>query len=61
MILPLAFACRSNQAEEIKKKYGYALQSGVGAEDTFSVRSFGEEQPIKVSRQDMAHIIEARV
>ena len=50
-----------NQAEEIKKKYGYALQSGVGAEDTFSVRSFGEEQPIKVSRQDMAHIIEARV
>ena len=50
-----------NQAEEIKKKYGYALKSGVGAEDTFSVRSFGEEQPIKVSRQDMAHIIEARV
>lgn len=50
-----------NQAEEIKKKYGYALKSGVGAEDTFSVRSFGEEQPIKVSRQDMAHIIEARI
>jgi cell division protein FtsA len=50
-----------NQAEEIKKKYGYALKSGVGAEDTFSVRSFGEEQPVKVSRQDMAHIIEARV
>jgi len=50
-----------SQAEEIKKKYGYALKAGVGAEDTFSVRSFGEEQPIKVSRQDMAHIIEARV
>jgi len=50
-----------NQAEEIKKKYGYALKAGVGAEDTFSVRSFGEEQPVKVSRQDMAHIIEARV
>jgi cell division protein FtsA len=49
------------QAEEIKKKYGFALKSGVGAEDTFSVRSFGEDQPIKVSRQDMAHIIEARV
>ncbi len=50
-----------SQAEEIKKKYGYALKSGVGAEDTFTVRTFGEEQPIKVSRQDMAHIIEARV
>ena len=50
-----------SQAEEIKKKYGYALKSGVGAEDTFTVRTFGEDQPIKVSRQDMAHIIEARV
>jgi cell division protein FtsA len=50
-----------SQAEEIKKKYGYALKSGVGVEDTFTVKSFAEEQPIKVSRQDMAHIIEARV
>jgi cell division protein FtsA len=49
------------QAEEIKKKYGFAMKSGVGAEDTFSVHTFGEEQPVKVSRQDMAHIIEARV
>jgi len=49
------------QAEEVKKKYGYALKSGVGAEDTFSVKTFGEDQPVKVSRQDMAHIIEARV
>ncbi len=49
------------QAEEVKKKYGYALKSGVGVEETFSVKSFGEDQPVKVSRQDMAHIIEARV
>ncbi|MCX6035998.1 MAG: cell division protein FtsA, partial [Chloroflexi bacterium] len=49
------------QAEEIKKKYGYALKSGVGVEDTFSVHTFGEEQPVKISRQDIAHIIEARV
>ncbi len=49
------------QAEEIKKKYGYALKSGVGTEDTFSVKAFGEDQPVKISRQDMAHIIEARV
>jgi cell division protein FtsA len=49
------------QAEEIKKKYGYAMKSGVGVEDTFTVHTFGEEQPVKISRQDMAHIIEARV
>jgi len=49
------------QAEEIKKKYGYAQRSGVGAEETISVRAFGEDQPVQISRQDMAHIIEARV
>ena len=49
------------QAEEVKKKYGYAMKSGVGVEDTFMVHTFGEDQPVKISRQDMAHIIEARV
>ncbi|MBN2387213.1 MAG: cell division protein FtsA [Anaerolineales bacterium] len=49
------------QAEEIKKKHGYALRSGVGAEETFKVQSFGAEGPIEFSRHDMAHIIEARV
>jgi cell division protein FtsA len=49
------------QAEEIKKKYGYALRSGVGAEETINVKAFGEDQPVQISRQDMAHIIEARV
>ena len=49
------------QAEEIKKKYGYAMKSGVGAEETFNVHTFGEDQPVNVRRQDMAHIIEARV
>jgi cell division protein FtsA len=50
-----------SKAEEVKKKYGYALKSGVGIEETFSVSTFGEGQPVKISRQDMAHIIEARV
>jgi cell division protein FtsA len=50
-----------DQAEEIKKKFGYALRSGVGAEEFFSVKSFGEEEPVRISRQDLAHIIEARV
>jgi cell division protein FtsA len=49
------------QAEDVKKKYGYAVQAGVGAEETFSVRSFDGDQPVQISRQDMAHIIEARV
>jgi len=53
--LPLA------QAEEIKKKHGYALKSGVGAEEYFSVKAFGEDAPVQISRQDLAHIIEARV
>jgi cell division protein FtsA len=49
------------QAEEIKKKYGFALRSGVGAEEYFSVKTFGEEQPVDINRQDLAYIIEARV
>lgn len=50
-----------HQAEEIKKKYGYALRSGVGAEEFFTVKAFGDEQPVQIGRQDLAHIIEARV
>jgi cell division protein FtsA len=49
------------KAEEIKKKFGFAMKSGVGVEENFSVHTFGEDQPVKISRQDMAHIIEARV
>jgi cell division protein FtsA len=50
-----------SQAEEIKKKHGYALKSGVGQEEYFNTRAFGEEQPVQLSRYDLAHIIEARV
>ena len=49
------------QAEEVKKQYGFALKSGVGSEEHFTVRPFGEEQPVQINRQDLAHIIEARV
>ena len=49
------------QAEEVKKKYGYALKSGVGAEEYFTVKAFGEDQPVEFNRQDLAYIIEARV
>jgi len=50
-----------SQAEEIKKKHGYALKSGVGVEEVITVKAFGEDAPVQISRQDLAHIIEARV
>ena len=50
-----------NQAEEVKKKYGHSLKEEVGEEELFSVRSFGEDSPVQISRRDLAYIIEARV
>ncbi|GAB4397892.1 MAG: cell division protein FtsA [Anaerolineales bacterium] len=49
------------QAEEAKKQYGHALRSEVMADETFSISPFGEDQPVLIRRQDMSHIIEARV
>jgi cell division protein FtsA len=49
------------QAEEVKKKYGHALHREVGEEELFSVRSFGEDNPVQMNRRDLAYIIEARV
>jgi len=50
-----------NQAEEVKKKYGHALSNDVGSEELFSVRAFGEDNPVQMNRRDLAYIIEARV
>ncbi len=50
-----------SQAEEIKKQYGYAIESEIGPDEMFTVRSFGEEGPVQVSRKELSHIIEARV
>ncbi len=49
------------QAEEIKKQQGYAIRRGVGPEEYFTIQPFGEDHPVQISRQDLAHIIEARV
>jgi cell division protein FtsA len=46
------------QAEEMKKQQGHAVRAEVGAEEYFSVKPFGEEQPVRINRQDLAHIIE---
>ncbi len=49
------------QAEEVKKKYGYAIKDDIGSEELFSVRSFGADSPVQMNRKDLAYIIEARV
>jgi len=49
------------EAESVKKQYGFALRSGVGAEEYFTVKTFGAEQPVEFNRQDLAYIIESRV
>ncbi len=48
------------QAEEVKKQQGHAVRGEVGAEEYFSIRPFGEDQAVRINRQDLAHIIEAR-
>ena len=37
------------------------MRSGVGSEEYFTIRPFGEDRPVQINRQDLAHIIEARV
>lgn len=50
----------STQAEEVKKQQGHAVRSEIGAEEFFNIRPFGEDHPVRINRQDLAHIIEAR-
>ncbi len=50
-----------DQAEEIKKRYGHAIEAEIAENDVISVRSFGQEAPVQVNRRDLANIIEARV
>ena len=50
-----------SQSEEVKKQQGHAVRREVGSEEYFSIRPFGEDRPVQISRQDLADIIEARV
>jgi cell division protein FtsA len=50
-----------NQAEEVKKTHGHAVQSEVGLDEAFNIQPFGAENPIRMSRRDLSLIIEARV
>ncbi|HTP01636.1 MAG TPA: cell division protein FtsA [Anaerolineales bacterium] len=49
-----------SQAEEVKKQQGHAVRAEVGAEEYFNIRPFGEDEAVRINRQDLAHIIEAR-
>jgi cell division protein FtsA len=51
----------ANQAEEIKKSHGHAFRADIRSDETFAVRPFGEDKDVQINRQDLAHIIEARV
>jgi cell division protein FtsA len=51
----------ADTAEKIKIDHGSARPRDVEASDYFSVKPFGEEKPVQVSKADLAMIIEARV
>ncbi len=50
-----------NQAEEVKKNFGHAIQSEVSMDEAFNVQPFGAESQTRMSRRDLCLIIEARV
>ncbi len=50
-----------SQAEEIKLQHGYAISSEVSSDEYFTIKPFGEEQPVQINRQELTNIIEARV
>lgn len=50
-----------SQAEDVKKQQGHAVRSEIGADESFLIRPFGEDKDVRINRQDLAHIIEARV
>ncbi|MCZ2128147.1 MAG: cell division protein FtsA [Anaerolineales bacterium] len=49
------------QAEDVKKQQGSALEDSINPEEYFLMRPFGEDKDVRINRQDLAHIIEARV
>jgi len=49
------------QAEEIKKQYAHAIETGLEEGEMFTMRPFGEDKPVEFSRRDLSHITEARV
>ena len=50
-----------SQAEEIKIQHGHAVEAEVPAQEFFNIKPFGEQETVQISRQELVHIIEARV
>ncbi len=50
----------TDQAEMIKRQHGHAFREDVPREEYFTVRAFGDDNPVRVARTDLAHIIGAR-
>lgn len=50
-----------SQAEEIKIRYGHCLPAQVARDESFRVKSFGNEEEVILNRHEMAQIVEARV
>jgi cell division protein FtsA len=50
-----------SQAEEIKLRYGHCMPSQVAPEESFRVKSFGEDRHVEINRFEMTQIVEARV
>lgn len=50
-----------SQAEDIKIEHGHATRDEVDAHEYFNIKPFGEQDTVQISRQELSHIIEARV
>ena len=47
-------------AEKVKIAHGHACTQEVDSSEVFRVRPFGHEQPIEISRSELANVVEAR-
>ena len=50
-----------DEAEEVKKKYGHANPAEVPEDETLDIAAFGEEVHQRVSRRQLAEVLNARV
>ncbi|MFH1447174.1 MAG: cell division protein FtsA [Chloroflexota bacterium] len=50
-----------DKAEDVKIQHGHSIANEMKAEETFNIQTFGSDQSIKISRLELANIIEARV
>jgi cell division protein FtsA len=56
----LGLRATQNNAEEIKKKFGYALPDMAGSDDSIEVESVGGRAPRTVARSSLCRVLEAR-